>query len=184
MLSKDVDALQPHIRAFVERAVTFSVCPECDGSRLNEGARSAKINGTNIAEVSAMQISDVLTWAQGLHDASVEPLLTALRETLSAFVEIGLGYLSLDRPAGALWGGEAQGRRRGPGWGRRPGGVVTAAANPGTPDPAVPAGSHPSDANRRGGSATVGSGWRSPQRACSRGGRAVAATGTRGTPTP
>ncbi len=108
MLSKDVDALQPHIRVFVERAVTFSVCPECDGSRLNEGARSAKINGTNIAEVSAMQISDVLTWAQGLHDASVAPLLTALRDTLSSFVEIGLGYLSLDRPAGTLSGGESQ----------------------------------------------------------------------------
>lgn len=107
-LSKDIDAMQPHIRAFVERAVTFTVCPDCDGTRLSELARSSKIKGHNIAEVSAMQISDLAEWVSGVKDRSVAPLLTALRHTLDSFVEIGLGYLSLDRPAGTLSGGEAQ----------------------------------------------------------------------------
>src|SRR5690554_7850430 len=107
-LSKDVDAMQPHIRAFVERAVTFTKCPECAGSRLNEGARSSKINGINIADACAMQISDLAEWVQGLNDPSVAPLLDTLRETLDSFVEIGLGYLSLDRSSGTLSGGEAQ----------------------------------------------------------------------------
>ncbi len=108
ILSKDVDAMQPHIRAFVERAVTFSVCPDCGGTRLNEGARSSKIKGINIADACAIQISDLAEWVRGLDDASVVPLLTSLRETLDSFVEIGLGYLSLDRPSGSLSGGEAQ----------------------------------------------------------------------------
>ncbi|MEU6349764.1 excinuclease ABC subunit UvrA [Streptomyces sp. NPDC047072] len=108
MLSKDVDALQPHIRAFVERAMTFSVCPECDGTRLNEGARSSKIKGVSIADACAMQISDLAAWVGGLKEPSVAPLLAALQHTLESFVEIGLGYLSLDRPAGTLSGGEAQ----------------------------------------------------------------------------
>ena len=108
MLSKDVDAMQPHVRAFVERAVTFATCPECEGTRLNEGARSSKIDGLNIAEASAMQISDLATWVQGLDEPSVAPLLETLRHTLDSFVEIGLGYLSLDRPSGTLSGGEAQ----------------------------------------------------------------------------
>ncbi|MGH9024931.1 MAG: excinuclease ABC subunit UvrA, partial [Acidimicrobiia bacterium] len=107
-LSKDVDALQPHIRAFVERAVTFTTCPECDGTRLSEGARSSKIKGINIADACAMQISDVSEWVRGLEEPSVAPLLAALGETLDSFVEIGLGYLSLDRPSGTLSGGEAQ----------------------------------------------------------------------------
>ncbi|MEO7132093.1 MAG: excinuclease ABC subunit UvrA, partial [Dermatophilaceae bacterium] len=107
-LSKDVSALQPHIRAFVERAVTFTSCPECDGTRLSEGARSSKINEVNIAEACAMQISDLAQWVRGLDEPSVAPLLTALGETLDSFVEIGLGYLSLDRPSGTLSGGEAQ----------------------------------------------------------------------------
>ncbi|MDV3123744.1 excinuclease ABC subunit UvrA [Mycobacterium sp. 21AC1] len=107
-LSKDVDAMQPHIRAFVERAVTFATCPECDGTRLSETARSSKIQGVNIADVCAMQISDLADWARGVEDKSVSPLLTALRHTLDSFVEIGLGYLSLDRPSGTLSGGEAQ----------------------------------------------------------------------------
>jgi excinuclease UvrABC ATPase subunit len=107
-LSKDVDALQPHIRAFVERAVTFTVCPDCAGTRLNEGARSSKINGINIADACAMQISDLGEWVRGLDEPSVAPLLAALGHTLDSFVEIGLGYLSLDRPAGTLSGGEAQ----------------------------------------------------------------------------
>ncbi len=107
-LSKDVSALQPHIRAFVERAVTFTSCPECDGTRLSEGARSSKINEVNIAEACAMQISDLAEWVRGLDEPSVAPLLTALGETLDSFVEIGLGYLSLDRPSGTLSGGEAQ----------------------------------------------------------------------------
>ncbi len=107
-LSKDVDALQPHIRAFVERAVTFTTCSECDGTRLNEGARSSKIKGISIADACAMQISDLAVWVRGLDEASVAPLLSALGETLDSFVEIGLGYLSLDRPAGTLSGGEAQ----------------------------------------------------------------------------
>ena len=108
MLSKDVDALQPHIRAFVERAVTFTICPECDGTRLSQEARSSKIKGKNIADVCSMQINDLATWAQGLKEKSVAPLLTGLQHILDSFVEIGLGYLSLDRPAGTLSGGEAQ----------------------------------------------------------------------------
>ncbi|HEY3500528.1 MAG TPA: excinuclease ABC subunit UvrA, partial [Polyangiaceae bacterium] len=107
-LSKDVDALQPHIRAFVERAVTFTSCPECKGTRLNEAARSSKIDGKNIADVCAMQISDLAEWLQALEEPSVAPLLGSLRHTLDSFVEIGLGYLSLDRPTGTLSGGEAQ----------------------------------------------------------------------------
>jgi excinuclease UvrABC ATPase subunit len=108
MLSKDVDALQPHVRAFVERAVTFSTCPECGGTRLSEAARSSKIRGISIADACAMQISDLAGWVRGLDEPSVAPLLAALGETLDAFVEIGLGYLSLDRPSGTLSGGEAQ----------------------------------------------------------------------------
>jgi excinuclease UvrABC ATPase subunit len=108
MLSKDIDALQPHIRAFVERAVTFSVCPECGGTRLSESARSSKIKGINIADACAMQISDLAGWVRGLDEPSVGPLLTSLSQTLDSFVEIGLGYLSLERPSGTLSGGEAQ----------------------------------------------------------------------------
>ena len=107
-LSKDVEALQPHIRAFVERAVTFTTCPDCDGTRLNEGARSSRIKGINIADACAMQISDLADWIRGLDEPSVAPLLTGLRQTLDAFVEIGLGYLSLARASGTLSGGEAQ----------------------------------------------------------------------------
>src|SRR5213083_1214522 len=107
-LSKDVDALQPHVRAFVERAVTFTTCPECDGTRLSEAARSSKIKGINIADACAMQISDLAGWVRGLDEPSAAPLLTALAQTLDSFVEIGLGYLSLDRPSGTLSGGEAQ----------------------------------------------------------------------------
>src|SRR5688572_16404261 len=107
-LSKDVDAMQPHIRAFVERAVTFTACPECGGTRLNEAARSSRIKGINIAEACAMQINDLAEWLRGLNEPSVAPLLATLRETLDSFVEIGLGYLSLDRPSGTLSGGEAQ----------------------------------------------------------------------------
>ncbi|MFC5996524.1 ATP-binding cassette domain-containing protein [Pseudonocardia hispaniensis] len=108
MLSKDREALQPHVRAFVDRAVTFTVCPECDGTRLSERARSSKIDGISIADACAMQISDLATWVRTLHAPAVAPLLTALGETLDSFVEIGLGYLSLDRPSGTLSGGEAQ----------------------------------------------------------------------------
>jgi len=108
MLSKDVDALQPHVRAFVERAVTFAVCPDCDGTRLSPEARSSKIDGTTIADACAMQITDLAAWVNALAEPSVAPLLEALGETLDSFVEIGLGYLSLDRPAGTLSGGEAQ----------------------------------------------------------------------------
>jgi excinuclease UvrABC ATPase subunit len=108
MLSKDVDAMQPHIRAFVERAVVFTTCPDCDGTRLSEAARSSKIDGVSIADVSAMQITDLAGWIHGLDEPSVAPLLEALRETLDSFVEIGLGYLSLNRPSGTLSGGEAQ----------------------------------------------------------------------------
>ncbi len=107
-LSKDVDALQPHIRAFVERAVTFTTCPECDGTRLSKEARSSKIKGKNIADVCSMQISDLADWVRGLDDPSVAPLLTGLQHLLDSFAEIGLGYLSLDRPSGTLSGGEAQ----------------------------------------------------------------------------
>jgi excinuclease UvrABC ATPase subunit len=108
MLSKDVDSLQPHVRAFVERAVTFTVCPECDGTRLSEAARSSKIEGISIADACAMQISDLAGWVRGLDEPSVAPLLGSLQHTLDSFVEIGLGYLSLDRPSGTLSGGEAQ----------------------------------------------------------------------------
>jgi len=108
MLSKDVDSLQSHIRAFVERAVTFTTCPECDGTRLSKEARSSKVKGINIADACAMQISDLAEWVGGLDDPSVAPLLAALQHTLDSFVEIGLGYLSLDRPSGTLSGGEAQ----------------------------------------------------------------------------
>jgi excinuclease UvrABC ATPase subunit len=107
-LSKDVDALQPHIRAFVERAVTFTDCPECGGTRLNEAARSSKIKGISIADACAMQISDLAGWVRGLDEPSVAPLLASLGGTLDSFVEIGLGYLSLDRSSGTLSGGESQ----------------------------------------------------------------------------
>ncbi len=107
-LSKDVDALQPHIRAFVERAVTFTTCPDCGGTRLSALARSSKIEGLNIAELCSMQISDLAAWVRKLDEPSVAPLLTGLRHLLDSFTDIGLGYLSLDRPAGTLSGGEAQ----------------------------------------------------------------------------
>jgi excinuclease ABC A subunit len=108
MLAKDPDALQPHVRAFVERAVTFTTCQECDGTRLSQEARSSKINGLSIADVCALQISDLGEWLGGLREPSVAPLLGALRDALGSFTEIGLGYLSLDRPSGTLSGGEAQ----------------------------------------------------------------------------
>lgn len=108
MLSKDREAMQPHIRAFVDRAVTFTVCPECDGTRLAEAARSSRIGGTSIADACAMQISDLAEWVRSVDDPSVAPLIDKLRQTLDSFVEIGLGYLSLDRPSGSLSGGEAQ----------------------------------------------------------------------------
>ncbi|SDR95294.1 Excinuclease UvrABC ATPase subunit [Paraoerskovia marina] len=108
MLSKDREAMQPHIRAFVDRAVTFTDCPECDGTRLNAGARSSKIRGKNIADLCSMQISDLATWMDDLAEPSLGPLIEALRATLASFVTIGLGYLSLDRPSGTLSGGEAQ----------------------------------------------------------------------------
>jgi len=107
-LQKDKEALQPHIRAFVERAVTFTACPECGGSRLNEAARASRIRDINIADAWALQISDLAEWVRGITEPSVAPLLTTLRQTLDSFVEIGLGYLSLDRPSGTLSGGEAQ----------------------------------------------------------------------------
>jgi excinuclease UvrABC ATPase subunit len=107
-LSKDVDALQPHIRAFVERAVTFTTCPECEGTRLSKEARSSKIKGKNIADVCSMQISDLAVWVRELREPSVAPLLTGLQHLVDWFAEIGLGYLSLDRPSGTLSGGEAQ----------------------------------------------------------------------------
>jgi excinuclease UvrABC ATPase subunit len=108
MLSKDPEAMQPHIRAFVERAVTFTTCPDCDGTRLAEPARSSKVGKINIADACAMQISDLTEWVRGLKEASVAPLLGALQHSLDSFAEIGLGYLSLDRPSGTLSGGEAQ----------------------------------------------------------------------------
>ncbi|WP_432523721.1 ATP-binding cassette domain-containing protein [Kineococcus sp. SYSU DK006] len=108
MLSKDVDSLQPHVRAFVQRAVTFTTCPDCGGTRLNEAARSSLIDGRSIADACALQISDLAAWVRGLREESVAPLLATLRETLDSFTEIGLGYLSLDRSAGTLSGGEAQ----------------------------------------------------------------------------
>src|SRR5438445_2602044 len=103
-----VYALKPHCRAFVERAVKFTACPDCGGTRLSEAARSSRIRGINIADACAMQISDLAEWVRGLHEPSVAPLLAALQHTLDSFVEIGLGYLSLDRPSGTLSGGEAQ----------------------------------------------------------------------------
>ena len=108
ILSKDVDAMQPHIRSFVERAVTFTTCPGCGGTRLSEEARSSKIGGKSIADVCAMQVSDLAGWVRGLDEPSVAPLLTGLQLLLDSFAEIGLGYLSLDRPSGTLSGGEAQ----------------------------------------------------------------------------
>ncbi|MEC3996026.1 excinuclease ABC subunit UvrA [Actinacidiphila sp. DG2A-62] len=108
MLSKDKEAMQPHVREFVERAVTFADCPDCGGTRLSEGARSSRIAGVSIADACAMQISDLADWVRGLDEPSVAPLLAALRDSLDSFTEIGLGYLSLDRPAGSLSGGEAQ----------------------------------------------------------------------------
>jgi excinuclease UvrABC ATPase subunit len=108
MLSKDVDALQPHVRRFVERVITFQTCPECDGTRLTPEARSSKIGGKNIADLCAMQISDVADWIRELDEPSVAPLLAGLQHLLDSFERIGLGYLSLDRPAGTLSGGEAQ----------------------------------------------------------------------------
>src|SRR5215467_12141216 len=108
MLTKEKETMQPHVRAFVERAVTFTACPECGGTRLSEAARSSRIKGINIAETCAMQISDLAEWVDGLGEPSVAPLLATLKHTLDSFVEIGLGYLSLDRPSGTLSGGEAQ----------------------------------------------------------------------------
>ena len=107
-LSKDREAMQPHIRAFVDRAVTFTACPDCGGTRLSEGARSSRILGINIADACAMQISDLAEWVRGLDETSVAPLLASLQQTLDSFEEIGLGYLSLDRSSGTLSGGEAQ----------------------------------------------------------------------------
>src|SRR4051794_30050489 len=107
-LTKDVEAMQPHVRAFVERAVTFTTCPDCDGTRLSAEARSSRIGGVNIADACAMQISELAEWVRGIDEPSVAPLVTALSQVLDSFVEIGLGYLSLDRPAGTLSGGEAQ----------------------------------------------------------------------------
>src|SRR6478672_10966961 len=108
MLSKDLESLQPHIRAFVERAATFAACPECGGTRLSEAARSSKIDGVSIADACAMQISDLAGWVRGLDEPTVAPLLTGLQHLLDSFEQIGLGYLSLDRPSGTLSGGEAQ----------------------------------------------------------------------------
>ena len=108
ILSKDPEALQPHIRAFVDRAVTFTACPDCGGTRLSAAARSSRIRGINIADVCALQVSDLAGWIRGLDEPSVGPLLVTLQQTLDSFVEIGLGYLSLDPPAGTLSGGEAQ----------------------------------------------------------------------------
>ncbi|MBY6367364.1 ATP-binding cassette domain-containing protein [Rhodococcoides corynebacterioides] len=107
-LAKDVESMQPHIRAFVERAVTFATCPDCDGTRLTQAARSSRIGGVSIADACAMQITDLARWVADLEQPSVAPLLTTLRRTLDSFVDIGLGYVSLDRPAGTLSGGEAQ----------------------------------------------------------------------------
>ena len=108
MFSKDVDSLQPHIKAFVERAAVFATCPSCEGTRLNESARSSTINGTSIADVCAMQITDAAEWLRSIDDRGVAPLVGNLLHLFDSFVEIGLGYLSLDRPSGSLSGGEAQ----------------------------------------------------------------------------
>nr|BFE89229.1 hypothetical protein GCM10020093_118310 [Planobispora longispora] len=103
-LSKDREAMQPHIREFVDRAVTFTTCPECDGTRLGEAARSSKVEGISIADACAMEIRDLAEWVRVLDEPSVAPLLASLRQTLDSFVEIGLGYLSLERPSGTLSG--------------------------------------------------------------------------------
>ena len=108
ILGKDKDSVQAHVRAFIERAVTFTDCPDCGGTRLNEGARSSRIRGVNIADACAMQISDLAEWVRGIDEPSMGPLLATLQEILDSFVQIGLGYLSLDRPSGTLSGGEAQ----------------------------------------------------------------------------
>ncbi len=108
MLSKDPEAMQPHVRAFVERAITFQTCPECEGTRLAEGARTSTIGGVSIADACSLQITELAAWVRGLDLPQVEPLLKGLRLLLDKFVEIGLGYLSLDRPAGTLSGGESQ----------------------------------------------------------------------------
>jgi excinuclease UvrABC ATPase subunit len=113
-LSRDQDSLQPHIRAFVDRAVTFTACPDCGGTRLAAAARSSRIRGVNIADACAMQVSDLADWLRGLDELSLAPLLAALRHTLDSFVEIGLGYLSLDRPSGTLSGGEGAARQDDP----------------------------------------------------------------------
>ncbi|MGN6239026.1 MAG: ATP-binding cassette domain-containing protein [Cellulosimicrobium cellulans] len=108
MFSKDVDSLQPHVRAFVERAATFAPCPDCGGTRLSESARSSKIRGVNIADLCAMQITDLAAWIRDLDDPNMAPVVNALGDNLASFVELGLGYLSLDRPSGTLSGGESQ----------------------------------------------------------------------------
>src|SRR5690606_12200727 len=108
LLTKDIHTLQPHVRAFVERAVTFMTCPDCGGTRLNAQARASKINGVSIADASAMQIDELAEWVRGLDAPSLAPLLTTLLHTLDSFVRIGLGYLSLDRASHTLSGGEAQ----------------------------------------------------------------------------
>ena len=108
MLSKDPEAMQPHIRAFVDRTITFTTCPECEGTRLSHEARSSKINGKSIADACAMQITDLAEWVRGIREPSVAPLIAGLQHLLDSFAEIGLGYLSLDRPSGTLSGGEAQ----------------------------------------------------------------------------
>ena len=108
MLSKDKEAMQPHVREFVDRAVTFTTCPECGGTRLTEAARSSKIKGISIADACAMEVRDLAAWVRGVDEPSVAPLLATLQQTLDSFAEIGLGYLSLDRPSGTLSGGEAQ----------------------------------------------------------------------------
>jgi excinuclease UvrABC ATPase subunit len=108
MLSKDKEGMQPHVRAFVDRAVTFTTCPECGGTRLSKAARSSTIKGISIADVCAMEVSELAGWVRGLGEDSVAPLLATLQQTLDSFSEIGLGYISLDRPSGTLSGGEAQ----------------------------------------------------------------------------
>ncbi|WP_442574452.1 ATP-binding cassette domain-containing protein [Microbacterium sp. F51-2R] len=108
LLQKDRDSLQPHMRAFVDRAVKFTACPDCGGTRLNEGARSSKIRGISIADAAAMQISDLAAWLDTVDDPEVAPLMAGLRQTIASFVEVGLGYLSLDRSSGTLSGGESQ----------------------------------------------------------------------------
>src|SRR6202034_2748775 len=106
-LSRDRETMQPHIQAFVERAVTFTTCPDCGGTRLNDVSRSSKIKGINIADAGAMEIRDLTDWVRSLDSPSVAPLIAALGQTLDSFVEVGLGYLSLERASGTLSGGEA-----------------------------------------------------------------------------